>query len=973
MTTSLRSVVAATASTLLVVLSAAAPAVAAPGDPATVLPNGCVIVEAPTVDVHTVCRGLVFDDDDLAGFTGQNLDFADFSQSTFTVPFTMAVESARKLVLDDATYDTTTTTWGALAHGDAPVSVASARYAHITNLATPGSMFSWTPASFVNEPGAFGTHTWSGAPQHFTGADFTGAVLEGTVMGVSFADANFTDATFDTTVFSGLIFTGATFNNTHIHNTESGFGDNIFEGVNAVDSSISVDPLSSTPWFGTYTSDLGSNNFNGVNFTVGHLHLADPYVSLTNSNLDRTVWDGMSFVYLDLGGSQANMASFNGVTVEASSKAPTWARNTDFSNFTVAGPSADTLAVDWMNPYTIAGVMDFSGGDYMGSTFTGLTAKDGVTFRGANLTSSNWAGVDLSNTAVNEPNEPTFDGANLSFSNFDGANLPLGSGTAYYQVSAVGTTFFTMDPASPPYMARRVASLFEQSDLTGATFRDGVYNGMQFLDSTMDGVVFDGYATVSGATWLRTSAVGMDLSKIHVSPDYGPPGLSGINVVNSDFSDTRWPAAANNPADPAKWLYALRIIDSELGGSDLAPADLTFVVADARTPGTFTFTPTNVWVNDDNQNPFAADGGYWWGAKLVHCDVPSGSALPVGVTTVTCQVGMDNQANMNPTTWDTEEFHWGMLDPAAGQYVVVASRSFDDVNRVNPAAPTLTPTSTKWQLAGYGSFQGEWYMMGDVQLHTDADQVTLLSLPVSFDVAVESEPLVQVAATGFGVAGEALQLPFTGVGFPTPTVTVTGLPAGVTQCGSTEVDDVTVEATLCGVVDVDQYGWHSVTVTVQNVHGVDSATVDVFVAAAGVEFNGDPTVMSGSTVDVRCVGLVPDGDVLLTVTSAGVAPVVVGLVAGADGSTPWHTITPPSPAAGGVAVDSDVSCLDVTTGSVAVSAVTVLPPVMAPLASTGFGGTVWVVLSVVCMVAGATVLVVGRVRGRRTARHMLAE
>ena len=807
-------------------LATATVAIALPAHaaPDVTLPNGCTIVGDPTSSNHTVCRDLVFGPGDVA--TGANLDYADLSGSTITSDLLAQAASARALVLDDVDYRASTP----LLAAGIPGSIASAARAVLGDPAGYSTVFAGSPESPIDLRGAdLSGATIRGWAVYLdaTGADLSGAQLghpEAFSSQVLFGD------------FTGANLSGATF----AEGMAGGPADHDFTGATVIGL--------------TLPRSIGGSIMAGIDWTVATFRSGSTF---GGADLSGAVLEGITFEgQVHWGGVKASGLRAAGVTFAGGLDA-------GGVDLTDADLSRARLVDAWL-----------AGAEALRADFTDATFSGSLNLAGANLTSTRWVGAKGLDTVTGPyGGEPSgiLPGASLAHADLTGVTLPLSSGMWLTDVTAPGATFLVSNPWTGQL-------LFHDADLTGATFTGGGgLGGSQFHRAKLAGAVLD--VGLDGAVFVDADMRGAAIQPTTLR------GVGGLTIIDSTMTGATLPPVQNDPGAPQRWMYGLKLVGADLTGTSLAPLDVETTTLDLD-PVPVTFTAGPGWANDADQDPFHADGSYWWGAKLL-CDHDSGALFPVGRTTVSCQVGFDHQINSSPTDWSTTIF-----DPSwdgTGPFAFEAPGTSVPERASNPppdatfswfaAAAGRPDQNSQADLVSAYAYRSTWHSYA-------SDQVTTVSAPMNFTVDVNSPPRLTAAAAN-GVVGRPLDAAATATGWPRPSITVHGLPTGVTWTQDPASDGLEATGQFTGTPAPGQGGWHDLEVTATNTAGTDTTTVRVWIVepAADLTHDGEP-VFVGADLTVTGTGFTPTGQVQI-LDHHGVELDVVA--ATAEGSVSAHS------------------------------------------------------------------------------------
>lgn len=923
---------------------------------------------------------MVFDDPNDT-LVGANLDYADFTGSTISNDLFTVASSKTGLVLDQVHY----TYAGPILTGAPGDSIASAKDAYLVPLGGPVLVGNWHQGNYstgngdddVSDPGALTGVDFSGTQfgmvinVDFEGANLAGAkFVEGRIESSSFKDANLTDAVI------GSVTNGA-----------ATLGGGSFVGA-------TVDGL-------TIASGGGGVNFMGIDMRT--VTLGDG-VQFGGTNIVGTVWDGMTIRLSGFGGASATGASFKnakftGGLVQMAAGADATGINFSGATFTNPDGTSDGAGLSMANAmmpgsdFTDASipVLDLPSSAITGSDFTGATIHElnlnaveanGIKMPGADIpiaamASSNFTSADFSNSRIGyESDDRIWETSLLNFADLSGAEFMISGGT-YWGTKAVGTDFTVS--------GRSVAPLIQSADFTNATFRMSATNPGDLIstrieDSVMDGVVFD--VNITDMSLVDSSAVGAQFN-----PDGGFP-LLGLWADNTDFSDTVWPSVIDGESD--RFLHNLRFVNSTLDGSDLAPQRYEILLSHVTSNVSFGLDAPAAWRNDQNADPFNADGSYFWGARIDSCTHdPQWSTFSIGTTNVTCEAAFDARTVEEPDDWTPVDFSQSMLG-SGGVNSFWLNFVGDRGNSWTAPAPEPTPedvfdrteipSGVLWKRSGAG-------------YSTDSDIITYRGNTMSFDVVVNAPPAMYVTEAAAVVAGDEVPAETIGgwaVAYPKAVVTATGLPEGVTLCaGEVANPETYTRQWLCGVPTLGSAGVHTVTMTATNEFGTDSATIELSVnSAPTLTVTDAPELMVGQDVPAETIGGRAVAYPRAVVTATGLPDGVVVCPVDPDetGTTSrlWLCGAPAAGTGGEYAVTftatNDVGSVSETIDLLISEEVVAVPEVpevtdvpeppvdsdVPELASTGVDGWVLplVVLAIACLAVGGATVVNTRARRR---------
>lgn len=760
-----------------------APAVPAAAQPRTLLaaaagdvalPNGCVLVANPTPTTHTTCPGADFTGLE-SSLTDQDLSYAELAGATFGGTTSLANINFTNADLTDAQF-----------------TIGSSNLLNLTGATLNGALL----------PAANGDMTLP---------DFNFAVLDPANFAAG-QERNFYYGTFDNLAISdmtingkilfidssvkGLDLSGSTFNGPFSVLYDSVADNADVSGVTFNDdaaftqSSILDSDFSGTSYLGDVTSFGGSiadrSDFSNTTFRSAEVGMGGFFGS-------HTTFTGSIF---DTGTSTQNQFDWDGSFLD----------HTDFSNTTFQGVSGVAMNGNGMDDTTFEGAtiaipMSFDGVTALRGNFQNIAFTAPLTARGMYLTSSDWRGTTFV-MSDSDLESIDFTGSVFAFANLAGTTFELQGGGYYLSDANLAGATLNLDDWSGGHVLHRING-------KGATFNAGYSGGNQFQDADLTDATFN-FTDMSGSSFVDSN-----LTRAVFNVDR----LGGLIIARSNLTDAALPAAHNSTSDPLKWLYGLFWIDNELTGSTLAPVDVSTVSTDG-TAASVPFQAGPAWDNTDGQDPFQADGSYWWGSGLT-CDHANNSAFPVGRTTVSCTAGFKH-SGVNLGAWDAAPFSW--TKPGAG------GRSSLSVTALG-AAPVKTWAAD--QVLGKGNTPGSvssGYLYGNLSQPNwyDADQIQLNSLPMTFNVDVQQAP--NTTATDYsGLVDDPITLDASSLGYPAPNVTVTGLPDGVSYATAvtpaTEAGALTTSVTLAGTPTTA--GSYTVTVTGTNAAGTDTDTLTV--------------------------------------------------------------------------------------------------------------------------------------------------
>lgn len=748
------------------------PAQAAPGD--VVLANGCTVVANPTETTFTSCPGADFTGLE-AALAGLDFSYAKLAGATFGGTFNAGLQE-----MDFVNADLTNVRFTVTGYSELDLTGATLNGALIPSsgayLTAPGLDFS------VLSPDQFAAgrdlNMYFPRINGFTAKNMT---VDGNIY-------------LMTPEVEGFDISGSTFNGSFgipfssLANNSKAVGTTFNGNANFMESFLEDSDFSNAKFLGEETSMGGvhadRSNFSGVLFAgekvlMGGFH---------GNNLD------FSNGVMDAGSANRNDFSWAG----------SFFSNADFSNSQFLGTKPIDFGGNEMNYVDFSGAtfanpeMSLNGVVALKANFQNTKFTAPLTARGMWLTSTVWTGATF-DKADPDSDYPNFTGSIFAFVNMAGVTFPVSGGGVYFSDSNFEGSTLIFSTSSE-------GNVFHRTNLKNATLNAAGYplNGAQFRDANLDGITINAQS-INGVSIVDSSMVGGTLNVTT---------LSGLVAANSDFTDVTFPAAHNSTSDPLKWLYAQMWIDTELKGSSVAPNDVTGVSLDGA-PVAVDFSAGSAWDNTDGQDPFNADGSYWWGSGL-ECNVSNGSKFPVGRTTVICKATFQH-AGKNIGVWDSTDFSW--TKPAGGgrsdMFVSgVGDAPEEDPFTANQVWPTDTMVPSAYTKYVYGDlFQAGWY---------NADQIKVSSLPMTFNVDVNQSPTTD-AQDYVGLLGDPININASSVGFPNPTVVVTGLPTGVTY--TTEVTGKLTDVVLHGTPTVA--GLYPVTVTGTNSVGTTSKTVNV--------------------------------------------------------------------------------------------------------------------------------------------------
>ena len=545
---------------------------------------------------------------------------------------------------------------------------------------------------------------------------------------------------------------------------------------------------------------------------------------------------------------------------------------------------ADLSGTHWMD-------VNASGVDALRANLSGVTFSGSLDLSWANFTSTVWTGATGLDT-ISGPWGATADqvmvGSSLAHADLAGVTLVLSPGVWFTNADLRGATFLVPEPVTWP-------TLFHDADLREARFEGWAGVGpSQFHRADLRGAVLD--AGIGGAAFVDS-----DLRGAVIQPS-APSDVVGVTLVDSDLRGATLPAAATAVEDTDPWLYQWRLVDSDITGTSMAPRDVT-VTTTGMEPAPATFEAGVAWDNPDDQDPFDADRDYWAGASMI-CDQDSGSSFPVGRTAVSCQIGFDHYIRYEPpiltmlpaaasTTADDDAAPWRtMFDrdwTGTGPYTFELAGTGTRDRATNPPPDA--------DLAWFADQAGEpnegwladsvWSYAYQPSTYTYAtDYVTTTSEPATFTVDVHTPPVLTATAAD-GVVGKPFDAAAAAAGWPTPTITVTGLPGGVTWTPDPHAEGLDTTGTFTGAPAPGQGGWHDLEVTATNTVGTDTTTVRVWVVepAADLTHDGEP-VFVGADLTVTGTGFTPTGQVQILDHRGALLDVID---ADADGRVPATT------------------------------------------------------------------------------------
>ena len=803
----------------------------------------------------------------LAGFTVTNSDFTNVTSISTLLPnghasyvdfsgATLNGAFSGPASMDHVTFDGAT-----LGGGFQAVTVSDSSFDNTTwtNAGVPFVQSTMTDVSFTD---AIFTDTSPFIQASVNRLDFTGSSVTNSYSGTAFSYQTATD----------LILENATFVRTALQDLNI----NAASGVNARGLTIEGNPILSGTWqnadltganldahaggwnipfatiAGAYMPGyMAGSDLRGLDFSSAVSPLRSKS-DFRGSNLDGSDWHDITVYGMTLEGASAVGADFSGMQMLALT--PTNPNCTAWSYppcDTVLMNGADLHETDFSDVYVGDGVFfSMNGTRVPGVSFVGFTLAPNAQWmaNGVDFNSADLHGVDMSapfedGDYSSSPVEMY--GSIFAYADLTGATVRLSGGGYYGNAEMSDTTLF----------GAAAGAYFHDTNLENAVivgyWPDGTWSsdlrGAEFID-----------ANLAGANLINTNMEGTvltraDLTGASIQSNWWVNGIRGLNAFDADLSDANLPKPSWTESG-STWMYGLYFEGTDVSGTGLLwDEDFTaFTVSPDGNPTAIDWDLPTLWDNPYDKLPFGDtyDDLFWHGASLV-CDHEPGDTLPVGTTTVTCQVRFDHRYGLtDPIPWDTSAFISGSWPAVSGMGT--------------PELPAIAPMQP-WDGSDASQFTNQGGWMGT------SEGIYTLTDPISFEVTVGTVPeLSGTLDNGTETVPYVDYLTVDGVPEPAVTLISGDLPAGLTLDSDGRVH---------GTPEVGTAGSYPLTFRATNEAGsVDYSTTLVIDRLPSVSWEFDNGIELVAYDDCLAVG----GEPAPTVTLLG-GDLPAGLTLGADG------------------------------------------------------------------------------------------